>query len=61
MKRGQAFAVHYLDLDQFKQVNDTLGQPVGASLLKDVAYRLGSCAREVDVNARIGRDEFAII
>ena len=61
MKRGQAFAIHYLDLDQFKQVNDTLGHPVGDSLLKDVANRLRLCAREVDVIARIGGDEFAII
>ena len=54
-------AVFYLDLDRFKEVNDTLGHPVGDDLLKAVAERLLNCVREVDTVARVGGDEFAII
>jgi diguanylate cyclase (GGDEF)-like protein/PAS domain S-box-containing protein len=60
-RRGEPFTVLLLDLDRFKQVNDTLGHPAGDSLLTDVATRLKSLLRETDVLARLGGDEFAII
>lgn len=60
-EKKESFAVFILDLDQFKAVNDTLGHPVGDSLLKTVAQRLLSCTRETDSVARLGGDEFAII
>ncbi|MCP1845583.1 diguanylate cyclase (GGDEF)-like protein [Bradyrhizobium sp. USDA 4524] len=59
--RGSNFAVFCLDLDGFKQVNDTLGHPVGDKLLCAVADRLSACVREIDTVARLGGDEFAII
>ncbi len=59
--RGTEFAVICLDLDNFKQINDTLGHPVGDGLLVAVADRLQSCVRDVDTVARLGGDEFAII
>src|SRR4029079_65500 len=61
-KRGQkSFALLYLDLDQFKDVNDTLGHPVGDELLKAVADRLRSNTRNTDIVARFGGDEFAVM
>jgi diguanylate cyclase (GGDEF)-like protein/PAS domain S-box-containing protein len=59
--RGSGFAVFCLDLDNFKQINDTLGHPVGDGLLCAVADRLSACVREIDTVARLGGDEFAII
>ncbi len=60
-RRGETFAVFMLDLDRFKNVNDSLGHPEGDSLLKETARRLNSTLRETDVLARLGGDEFAIL
>jgi diguanylate cyclase (GGDEF)-like protein/PAS domain S-box-containing protein len=61
-RRGErGFAVLYLDLDHFKDVNDTLGHPIGDRLLQSVAERLQANVRAVDVLARFGGDEFALL
>jgi diguanylate cyclase (GGDEF)-like protein len=54
-------AVFYIDIDEFKSVNDSLGHQVGDELLKAVAERLRGCLKETDFVARLGGDEFAII
>jgi diguanylate cyclase (GGDEF)-like protein len=60
-RNGGAVTVMMLDLDEFKEVNDTLGHPAGDQLLVEVGRRLQSTIRETDVLARLGGDEFAII
>jgi diguanylate cyclase (GGDEF)-like protein/PAS domain S-box-containing protein len=61
IKRGEQLAMLYIDIDEFKSVNDSLGHPVGDELLKAVASRLRSCVRDTDFVARLGGDEFAIV
>jgi diguanylate cyclase (GGDEF)-like protein/PAS domain S-box-containing protein len=60
-QRGEAVGVLMLDLDDFKQINDSLGHDVGDALLKMFAERLRSAMRRRDTVARLGGDEFAII
>ncbi len=54
-------ALLFLDLDKFKEVNDTFGHPVGDKLLIDASYRIRQCIRETDTVARLGGDEFTVI
>jgi diguanylate cyclase (GGDEF)-like protein len=58
---GEQLAVLYIDIDEFKSVNDSLGHMIGDELLKSVAHRLGRCIDGADFVARLGGDEFAIV
>jgi diguanylate cyclase (GGDEF)-like protein/PAS domain S-box-containing protein len=58
---GEEIAVHYIDIDEFKGVNDALGHLVGDELLKSIAQSLRRCASPADFVARLGGDEFAIV
>jgi diguanylate cyclase (GGDEF)-like protein len=58
---GPTAAVFYIDLDHFKDVNDTLGHPIGDALILNVTRRLSHIMRDKDLVARLGGDEFAII
>lgn len=60
-KHNQSFALLFLDLDRFKNINDTLGHRVGDMLLKETAQRLKRMLRKQDTIARFGGDEFVII
>src|SRR6185369_12558396 len=58
---GTRIAILFIDLDHFKEVNDTLGHHQGDVLLVDAARRIGACVRETDTVARLGGDEFTVI
>lgn len=60
-RTSETAAVLFIDLDHFKDVNDTLGHPAGDLLLKKVVERLSGCLRKTDTLARFGGDEFAIL
>jgi diguanylate cyclase (GGDEF)-like protein len=60
-RRAGGLALAYVDLDKFKQINDTLGHSAGDTLLKAVAQRMKSALRESDMLARLGGDEFAMV
>lgn len=60
-RRNGKIGLMYLDLDNFKSINDTLGHPIGDNLLKAAARRLEDCVGRTDLVARLGGDEFAIL
>lgn len=60
-RSGQHGALMFLDLDNFKPLNDSYGHGVGDMLLVEVARRIGSCVRQVDTVARFGGDEFVVM
>ena len=61
LRHGTRAAVLFLDLDRFKQINDTLGHKIGDRLLQDIALRLKSCVRDTDTVSRHGGDAFALL
>lgn len=60
-RNNEKLCLMFLDLDRFKDVNDTLGHEFGDELLRQMALRIRHCVREVDTVARLGGDEFTII
>ncbi len=61
IRPDEQLAVMYIDIDEFKSVNDALGHQIGDELLRAIADRLRSCLGETDIAARLGGDEFAVI
>jgi diguanylate cyclase (GGDEF)-like protein len=61
VRRGKKLALHYIDLDRFKPINDKYGHEVGDHVLKSVSKRILGAVRETDTVARIGGDEFIVI
>jgi diguanylate cyclase (GGDEF)-like protein/PAS domain S-box-containing protein len=60
-RTNRPFALLYVDIDDFKMINDTMGHDVGDAFLQNFANRIQGCLREVDLFARMGGDEFAIL
>ena len=60
-RSGKGVALHSIDIDRFKSINDTRGHPVGDELIRVVGARLSSVLREADTVARLGGDEFAVV
>ncbi len=60
-RHGETFALLYIDIDEFKGINDSLGHHVGDEFLKTVAARIKSCLKPADMVARLGGDEFAVL
>ncbi|UKS26420.1 GGDEF domain-containing protein [Paenibacillus sp. HWE-109] len=60
-RTNRSFALLYLDIDDFKAINDTMGHDVGDAFLQTFAQRIQGCLREVDMFARMGGDEFTIL
>ncbi len=59
-RNGGKFAVFFLDLDRFKNINDSMGHSFGDRVLVEVAARIGACLRDVDTLCRLGGDEFVL-
>jgi diguanylate cyclase (GGDEF)-like protein len=60
-RQGNLFAVLFVDLDRFKAINDSLGARLGDRVLREFTERLRGCVREVDLAARVGGDQFALL